>query len=68
MLAQAEQTTHPTARENLLRRAEALFIEELPIAPIYYYTGTYIKKRYVKGIELSELSDADFKFAFLETQ
>ncbi|NGX45640.1 MAG: Oligopeptide-binding protein OppA [Chlamydiae bacterium] len=68
LLDQAEQTTHPDKREQLLRQAEGLFIEELPIAPIYYYTGTYIKKRYVKGIELSELSDADFKFAFLEAQ
>ena len=68
LLTEAEQTTHPVKRENLLREAEALFIDELPIAPIYYYTGTYIKKEYVKGIELSELSDADFKFAFLETQ
>jgi len=68
LLNQAEQTTHPEKREELLRQAEGLFIEELPVAPIYYYTGTYIKKRYVKGIELSELSDADFKFAFLETQ
>lgn len=66
LLNQAEQTTHPAIREDLIRKAEEIFINELPIAPIYYYTGTYIKKDYVKGIELSELSDADFKFAYLE--
>jgi hypothetical protein len=40
----------------------------MPIAPIYYYQGSYIKKNYLKGVHLTEFSDADFKFAFLETQ
>lgn len=66
LIEQAEQTADLKKRESLLRDAERIFMAEMPIAPIYYYTGTYIKKQYVKGVHLSELSEADFKFAFLE--
>jgi len=66
LIEEAEMTVDPIQRELLLRQAEKIFMDEMPIAPIYYYTGSYIKKKYVKGIELSEFSDANFKFAFLE--
>lgn len=66
LIEKAEVTLDPIQRELLLRQAEKIFMDEMPIAPIYYYTGSYIKKKYVKGIELSEFSDANFKFAFLE--
>ena len=68
LIEQAEKTADPKKREALLRDAEKIFMAEMPIAPIYYYTGTYIKKHYVKGVNLSNLSEADFKFAFLEMQ
>lgn len=68
LLETAERTQSPQEREQLLREAERIFISEMPIAPIYYYRGTYVKKGYVKGIELTEFSHGDFKFAFLETQ
>jgi len=66
LIQNAEMTVDPIKRELFLREAEKIFMDEMPIAPIYYYTGTYIKKKYVKGIQLSEFSDANFKFAFLE--
>ncbi len=66
LLEEAQVTIDPKKREMLMREAEAVFMSEMPIAPIYYYTGTYIKKKYVKGVHVSELSEADFKFAFLE--
>lgn len=68
LIETAEKTTDPAKREEFLRAAEKIFMAEMPIAPIYYYTGTYVKKGYVKGILLTELSEADFKFAFLEMQ
>lgn len=68
LIERAEVTSDPKERELYLRKAEEIFMQELPIAPVYYYTGSYIKKDYVKGIELTDLSDIDVKFAFLETQ
>ena len=62
----AERTPDVEKRKSLLRKAEAAFMAEMPIAPIYYYQGSYLKKCYLKGVQLSEFSEADFKFAFLE--
>jgi len=67
LLEKAERTADVEKRKALLRQAEEIFMSEMPIAPIYYYQGSYLKKPYLKGVQLSEFSEADFKFAFLET-
>lgn len=66
LLEIAERTADVDKRKTLLRKAESIFMAEMPIAPIYYYQGSYLKKPYLKGVQLSEFNDADFKFAFLE--
>lgn len=68
LLEEANQTTNMVKREALLRSAEKIFIDEMPIAPIYYYTGTYVKQPYVKSVQLSELNEANFKFAYLDNR
>lgn len=68
LIDSAEKEVDPQKRNEFLREAERIFIAEMPITPIYYYQGTYIKKDYLRGVELSELYDANFKFAFLEQQ
>lgn len=65
-LEQAEQELDPQTRMQLLLKAEALFMEEMPVMPIYFYTGNYLKKDYVKDVYLSSLYDIDFKWAYLE--
>lgn len=62
----SDQTQDPEKRMQILSEAEKVFIEEMPIAPIYFYTGSYMKKPYVKSVQVSELSDIDFKYAYLE--
>ncbi|MCL4552409.1 MAG: peptide ABC transporter substrate-binding protein, partial [Candidatus Marsarchaeota archaeon] len=51
LIAKATQTTDNTKRMNLLQQAEKiLVVDELPIAPIYYYTNNNLVKPYVKGM------------------
>jgi len=66
LLELAERMPDPAQRELLLREAEAILISDMPVAPIYYYRGTYIKKDYVRDVGLTEFSEVDFKFAFLK--
>jgi oligopeptide transport system substrate-binding protein len=66
LLEKADLATDPDQRMALLRRAEQVFMDDMPIAPIYFYTGVYLKKPYVKGIFLTELSELDLKWAYLE--
>jgi len=68
LIETAERCPDLKEREALMRKAEAIFISEMPVAPIYYYQGTYVKKGYLRGVELTEFSEVDFKFAFLEQQ
>jgi len=50
-------------RKELLREAEGILVEEMPIAPVYHYAFDYVKKSYVKDVFLSPLGLADFKTA-----
>jgi ABC-type oligopeptide transport system substrate-binding subunit len=64
LLNLAKQSTDLTKRQNALRQAEKLLIEEMPAIPIYYVTYKYLKKEQVKGIYLTDLGQIDFKWAY----
>ncbi len=66
LLEKADETLDAEERNGYLKAAEAILIDAMPIAPLYFYTGNYLKKAYVKGVYLSELSDVDFKEAYLD--
>lgn len=66
LLEQTDRTLDPEERLCYLLKAEAIFMDEMPVIPIYFYTGSYLKKPYVKDIYLSELADVDFKWAYVE--
>ena len=65
-LNHAEEETDPGSRAEILKRAEELFIEEMPVIPLFYVTFSFLKKPYVKGEYISSLGIADFKKAYLE--
>ena len=50
LLEQADLVCDEEKRTDLLLQAEKILMEEMPIAPIYFYTGSYIKKPYVKNV------------------
>lgn len=55
--------TDPQKRCSLLHQAEQLFVDGMPVAPVYHYAFDYVKKEYVKDVVLSPLGMADFKQA-----
>lgn len=60
------QTGQHAEREKLLREAELVLIDEMPIAPLFYNTFNYVKKPYVKGVYFCDLGYLDFKYAYLD--
>ena len=38
-------------------------MEEMPVAPIYYYTNLYVQKDYVTGMEPDALGNIKLKYA-----
>jgi oligopeptide transport system substrate-binding protein len=46
---EADRARDPAARAELLQRAEALLLEDAPIAPVFYGARTYLIQPYVEG-------------------
>lgn len=68
LLNLAQDTPSDEQRGKILQEAEELLISEMPIAPIYFYTGSFLKKKNIKGVYLSELNDVDFKWTYIEEE
>ncbi|MFS1513293.1 peptide ABC transporter substrate-binding protein [Chengkuizengella sp. SCS-71B] len=50
-------------RTQLLKDAEVIFMDEMPIAPVFYYTYNYVFNPEIKGIFLDSLGNTDLKWA-----
>jgi oligopeptide transport system substrate-binding protein len=66
LLNEADATVDESRRKELLNEAEKIFVSEMPIAPIYFYTGSYLQKPYLKNVVISEFCEIDLKHAYLE--
>ena len=66
LLAQSNAETDPAARLDLLLQAEAVLMDEMPIAPIYFYTDQFVKKDYVSGMESDSLGNIQLKYVNIE--
>jgi len=63
---EADRATDPAKRDELLQKAEALLLDEAPIAPVYYGTRTYLIQPYVKGWVPALLGLHRYQFIDLE--
>ncbi len=66
LLKQSRVETDVAARDALLRKAEALFMEELPLSPVYFYTNVWTNKEHVKNVEVSPLGLVQYKWGYIE--
>jgi oligopeptide transport system substrate-binding protein len=53
-------------RMNILRRAEKILVNDMPVAPLYYNSYNYVKREQVKEVYFSDLGILDFKYADVE--
>ena len=61
LLDQADNELDKETRIDLLKQAEALFIEDMPIIPIYYYSNPYVVQDYVVNMTPDTLGNVDLK-------
>ncbi len=66
LLNESASEADPLKRDQLLAQAEQILMDEMPIAPIYFYTKAYVKDDKVKGVMLHGLGDVDYKYAYIE--
>ncbi len=65
LLKQSRVETDVAARDEMLRKAEAIFMEELPLSPVYFYTNVWTNKEYVKNVEVSPLGLVQYKWGYI---
>lgn len=58
----------PDKRQAILKEAEELFMEHMPISPIYFYTNAYAHKETVKDIVVSPLGVIQFKWGYITAE
>jgi oligopeptide transport system substrate-binding protein len=66
LLRKASVTGDPTARFDLLRQAEELFLSEPPVVLVYWYTRGYLMQPCVKNWNSLALDNHNYKFIDLE--
>ena len=67
LISAATLEPDPTRRLALLQEAEGLFLDEMPIAPIYWYTRVYLIDPRVQGWVSSPLDNRPYKYISFET-
>jgi oligopeptide transport system substrate-binding protein len=68
IMDQAEVEIEKTSREKLLRDAEELVMEEMPIIPVFEYNSHYLKSDVFNDIYISHLGNVDFKWTTLKRE
>lgn len=68
LLDQSSQSTQLVARQQLLKKAEHVLMQEMPMIPLFYTSYNYVKNPAVKGVYFSELGYLDFKDAYMEAK
>lgn len=66
LLNESRKETDVDARREILREAEAIFMDAMPIAPVYFYTNVWVQQDYVKDINVSPLGEVQYKWGYIE--
>lgn len=66
LIEKAKSSNDQAERTKAMQEAEKILIDEMPIAPIYFYTRVYMEKPYVKGAVRNVIMETDFSRAWIE--
>lgn len=66
LVNQAKAESDQAKRWELMRQAEDILMEDMPIIPLYYYTKVKAAKPEVKGVRVSTLGHVFFDKAYIE--
>jgi len=68
LIEQAARTGDPTVRFKILQDAEEIFLTELPIVLVYWYTDTYLIRPSVLNWNPLVLGNHNYKFIDLKEE
>ena len=65
LLSDSRSELDPDKRQELLKEAEELFMDEMVVSPVYFYTNVYAHKDYVHDIKVGALGVIQFKWGYI---
>lgn len=65
LIKEAKSTGDQKKRMEAMHRAEDLLMDEMPIAPIYFYTKIHMQQDYVKGVKRLPDSSVSYIHAYV---
>ena len=66
LMKQSVVESDPAKRLEIMKKAESIAVAEFPVAPIYYYTNTYVKNDKVSNMFPNALGDIQLKSVDIE--
>nr|WP_302053238.1 peptide ABC transporter substrate-binding protein [Bacillus sp. FJAT-29790] len=66
LLVKSASEADPDVRKQLLKDAEAIIMDEMPVAPIYFYTFNWVKNDKLKDVHVSDTGEVQYKWAYFE--
>ena len=63
-LDQSDHEVDIEKRREILKKAEQLLIDELPVIPVFFTVSHFLKNNHLHGVYVSTLKEIDFKFAY----
>lgn len=66
LLDQSATEKDAKKRQDLLKQAEKVFMDEMAVIPIYFYTNNWVQDESLKDVAVSGLGDVQFKWAYFE--
>ncbi len=66
LLIDSQKESDTDKRIQMLKDAEKIFMDEMPVAPIYFYTDAWVQADNLKGVVVSGLGDVQLKWAYFE--
>ena len=66
LLAESDIAPSELERKKLLQQAEATLMQDLPVAPIFFFRLNYLQNPRLKGVTVSELGIIQFRDAYFE--
>lgn len=68
LLKEAQTSVDLAKRKQLLKEAEEIFLDEMPVIPFFHSTLVFLKNPQLEEVCLSELSNFDFKWAHFKEE
>lgn len=55
-------------RADILQRAESIFLDEMPLAPIFHWNSAFIIQNYIKNYDLMTIGDGLWENVYIDTE